>query len=207
MILGSNSGGNSAATGVNTDPTASNAPAQRGRIPARNVAMPNSKGPKIYMGPDIFHSVGRTPRSVSLAIPVNIPRKPSTNAGDSVTRRGRINDSTKEKGIMSPSQMLNRTKPARPSQPDFSACLAYSPAMPNSPKKPMATAKMWTFTQVAVVTDEGTLSGWNIPTTMKHSPATMADKPAQRMRVDVFIFVLFSLIAIFPLVFICLSPF
>jgi hypothetical protein len=30
--------------------------------------------------------------------------------------------------------------------------------------------------------------------TMKHSPAIMADKPAKRMRVDVVIFILFSLI-------------
>jgi hypothetical protein len=79
--------------------------------------------------------------------------------------------------------------------------------MPNSPKKPMATAKMWTFTQAAVVTDEGTLTGWNIPITVQHSPATVADKPAKRMRVDVVTFVLLSLIEFFPLVFICLSPF
>ncbi|HEY3473752.1 MAG TPA: hypothetical protein VGK56_04030, partial [Anaerolineales bacterium] len=75
--------------------------------------------------------------------------------------------------------------------------------MPNNPKKPIAVAKMWTFIQVAVVTDEGTLRGWNIPMTRKHSPATMADKPAKRMRVDVVIFVLFSLSKVFPLVFIC----
>jgi hypothetical protein len=60
---------------------------------------------------------------------------------------------------------------------------------------------------LAVVTDAGTFTGWNIPMTRKHSPATMADKPAKRMRVDVVIFVLLSLIEIFPLVFISISPF
>jgi hypothetical protein len=38
--------------------------------------------------------------------------------------------------------------------------------------------------------------------TMKHSPAIMADKPAQRMSVDLVIFVLLSLIEILPVVFI-----
>jgi hypothetical protein len=58
--------------------------------------MPNSRAPKIYKGPDMFHSVGRTPRSTSLGMPVNIPRKPATNAGDEVARRGRINASMKQ---------------------------------------------------------------------------------------------------------------
>jgi hypothetical protein len=79
--------------------------------------------------------------------------------------------------------------------------------MPNSPKKPRAVAAMWTFTQVAVVTDEGTLTGWNIPMTMKHSPATRADKPAKRMSVDGVIFILLSLIVNFPLVFILFVSF
>jgi hypothetical protein len=50
-------------------------------------------------------------------------------------------------------------------------------------------------------------TGWNIPMTMKHSPATMADKPAKRMRVDAVIFVLFPLIAVCLLILICFSPF
>lgn len=42
--------------------------------------------------------------------------------------------------------------------------------------------------------------------TRKHSPATMADKPARRMRVDAVTLALFSLIEVFPWVFIYLSP-
>ncbi len=72
----------------------------------------------------MFHSVGRTPRSTSLAVAVNIPSKPATNAGDSVANCGKINASTKEKPMMSASQMENMMKPIRPSQPDFSTCLA-----------------------------------------------------------------------------------
>jgi hypothetical protein len=59
---------------------------------------------------------------------------------------------------------------------------------------------------VALVTEERTFTGWNIPITRKHTPANMADKPAKRMRVDVVIFILFFLIAVWLLVFICLSP-
>ena len=40
-----------------------------------------------------------------------------------------------------------------------------------------------------------------------HSPASIADKPASRMRVDAVIFVLLSLIEFFPLAFIYFSPF
>jgi hypothetical protein len=58
---------------------------------------------------------------------------------------------------------------------------------------------------VAVVTDAGTLTGWNIPMTMKHSPAIMADKPAKRISVDVVIFGLLFLLVLL-LMFICLSP-
>src|SRR5690606_35918302 len=103
-------------------------------------------------------------------------------------------------------QTLSRRKPVRPSQPDFSTCRAYNPAMPKGPKKPRAVATMWTFTQVVVVTDEGTFSGWNIPIMMKHSPANMAETPASRMRVGAVIIALFFLIE-FPLAFIYLSPF
>ena len=150
----------------------------------------------------MFHRVGRIPRSTGLGMLLNIPSKPVTNAGDSVTRCGRIKASTKEKPVTSVIQTLNKRKPARPNQPDFSACRAYSPAMPNSPKKPRAVAKIWTFTQLAVVTEESSLTGWNSPMMMKHSPAAMADKPAQRMSVAVVIFGLLSLIEVLPVVFI-----
>jgi hypothetical protein len=62
---------------------------------------------------------------------------------------------------------------------------------------------MWTFIQAAVVTEDEIFKGWNIPMTMILSPATIADTPASRMRVATVTFVLFSLIEIFPLVFIC----
>jgi hypothetical protein len=78
--------------------------------------------------------------------------------------------------------------------------------MPNNPKKPRAVANTWTFTQVAS-TDEGSFTGWNIPMTRKHSPVTMADTPARRIRVAAVIFGLLSLLEIFPFVFIFLSPF
>jgi hypothetical protein len=55
---------------------------------------------------------------------VNIPSNPATNAGEEVTKRGRINASTKEKPDSSVIQILNRRKPVRPSQPDFSTCRA-----------------------------------------------------------------------------------
>jgi hypothetical protein len=79
--------------------------------------------------------------------------------------------------------------------------------MPNNPKKPRAKAAMWTFTQAAVVTEAGTFTGWNIPMMMKHSPATTADKPAKRMRVDEVMMGLLSVLDVFPLAFICFSPF
>jgi hypothetical protein len=58
-----------------------------------------------------------------------------------------------------------------------------------------------------VVTEDEIFKGWNIPMTMMLSPATMADKPARRMRVVVVIFGLLSLIDVFPLAFIFLSPY
>src|SRR5687768_5973633 len=79
------------------DVEASKAPAQRGRTRARKVAMPNSRGPRMYMGPETFQITGRIPRSISWGAPVNILRKPATNAGDALTSCGRINASTKEK--------------------------------------------------------------------------------------------------------------
>src|SRR5215208_5912670 len=80
--------------------------------------------------------------------------------------------------------------------------------MPNNPKKPMAIATMWTFTQAAVVTAEGTFRGWYNPTMMNPSPDTRADKPAQRMRADedAVIFGLLSLPVDVLLIFIYLSP-
>jgi len=56
----------------------------------------------------------------------------------------------------------------------------------------MAVAKEWTIAHWVVVTDEKTLGGWNIPTTTKKIPATMADGPAQRMSFEAVIFTLLS---------------
>jgi hypothetical protein len=56
----------------------------------------------------------------------------------------------------------------------------------------MALAKEWTITHQVVVTDERTSGGWNSPTTTKKIPATIADRPAQRMRLDAVIFILLS---------------
>ena len=109
------SGGTIPPTGTSTATRASKPPAQRGRTRARNVAMPNSKGPRIIQGPDIFHSVGRIPRSISLGMLVNIPMRLATKAGDSV-RRGSINASTKEKPHTSVIQTLNRQE-ANQAQP------------------------------------------------------------------------------------------
>ena len=57
-------------------------------------------------------------------VPAAIPRKPSTNCGAAVANSGRINVSAKTKAVWSAQQRLNRRKPARPSQPASSTCLA-----------------------------------------------------------------------------------
>src|SRR5215210_3960576 len=65
--------------------------------------------------------------------------------------------------------------------------------MPSSPNKDMARAKECTIAH-RVVTDERTLGGWSSPRTTKQIPATRADNPAQRRRLDAVIFILlFSL--------------
>ena len=55
---------------------ASRPAAQRGRMPARNVAMPNSRPPSIYRIPTSVYTAGRAPRFISLADPWRSPRSP-----------------------------------------------------------------------------------------------------------------------------------
>lgn len=66
--------GSSAPAGVNTAATASRPAAQRERMPARNVAMPNSRPPSINSTPDSGHRAARTPKFISPAFPVKIPK-------------------------------------------------------------------------------------------------------------------------------------
>jgi len=54
--------------------------ARPARMPARNVAMPNNRPPRIYTEAARSHIVGRTPRSNLPAGPLNIPIKACTNA-------------------------------------------------------------------------------------------------------------------------------
>src|SRR5829696_4022563 len=81
--------------------------------------------------------------------------------------------------------------------------------MPSRPNTDMARAKECTITHRVVVTDERTLGGWSSPRTTKQIPATRADKPAQRMRLDAVIFI--SLLPLTTVVwrfaFMSLSPF
>src|ERR687885_3057113 len=97
IILSWYSKGTKAPRTTNTALRASNAPAQRGRTWARNVAIPNSSGPKLNMGPELVHNIGRSPRSTVLGAPLNIPIHAAINAGDTVASFGRIKASTKEK--------------------------------------------------------------------------------------------------------------
>ncbi len=71
------------------------------------------------MGAVSVQSVGRTPRSIVLAVLLNMPIQPSTNVGAVVANRGKMKASTKLKPMTSTIQRLSMTKPTRPSQPDF----------------------------------------------------------------------------------------
>src|ERR687893_520262 len=84
--------GSSAAVGVNAAATASRPAGQRGRMPARSVAMPNSRPPSIYGIPTPrLYIAGRAPRLTSLALPAaRVPRRPSTNFGAVVASTGKI---------------------------------------------------------------------------------------------------------------------
>src|SRR5215210_4183979 len=64
--------------------------------------------------------------------------------------------------------------------------------MPSRPNKDMARAKECTIAHRVVVTDERTLGGWSSPRTTKQIPATKADNPAQRMRLDAVTFISLS---------------
>src|ERR687889_1932580 len=64
--------------------------------------------------------------------------------------------------------------------------------MPSRPNTDRARAKECTIAHRVVVTDERTLGGWSSPRTTKQIPATIADNPAQRMRLDAVIFILLS---------------
>jgi hypothetical protein len=153
---GANDWGSSANAGDDTAPRPSRAAAQRDRIPARNVAMPNSRFPRMYTTQRSDHSVASAPTLVSPTDPVKIPKKLSTNFGESLARSGKMKASKKVKPVTSTSQTLKSTKPTRPSQPAASTCLAYSPAMPSRPKNDMAMVKEWTIVHVLVVTEDTT---------------------------------------------------
>jgi hypothetical protein len=56
----------------------------------------------------------------------------------------------------------------------------------------MAVEKMWMIAHQVVVTDERTSGGWIGWMPAKMIPAAIADKPAQRMRLDAVIFILLS---------------
>jgi hypothetical protein len=84
MIFAWSSVGTRAPTGTIKEPRASKPAAQRGRIPARKVAMANSREPRINIGVEMIHIVGMTPRFTSLGTLFNIPRKPVTNGGNSL---------------------------------------------------------------------------------------------------------------------------
>src|SRR5215216_8168727 len=79
--------------------------------------------------------------------------------------------------------------------------------MPSRPNKDMARAKECTIVHRVVVTDERTLGGWSSPRTTKQTPATIAAKPDQRMRLDAVIFTVLPLTTVvWRLAFMCLAP-
>jgi hypothetical protein len=52
----------------------------------------------------------------------------------------------------------------------------------------MTMVNTWTIVHVLVVTDETICGGWISPTTVKMSPATIAERPAPRRRFEAVIF-------------------
>src|SRR3982074_287404 len=103
---GANDCGSSANAGDDTAPRPSSAAAQRDRMPARNVAMPNSRFPRMYTTPSNVQSVARTPTLVSPTDPVKIPRKLSANLGEALGRSGKMKASKNVKTGTSNSQRL-----------------------------------------------------------------------------------------------------
>jgi hypothetical protein len=94
-------------------------------MPARSVAMPNSRPPSIYGIPiPKLYIAGRGPIFISPGIPLTIPRKLTTNGGAAVANCGKMKVSANTYADCSHQQRINRRKPARPSQPASSTCLA-----------------------------------------------------------------------------------
>src|SRR5438132_10308435 len=105
---GANDCGSSANAGDDTAPRPSSAAAQRDRMPARNVAMPNNRLPRMYTTPSSVHSVARAPTLVSTTEPVKAPTQLSANFGESLARSGKIKASKKVKPVPTTNQRLNR---------------------------------------------------------------------------------------------------
>src|SRR5438270_2127412 len=61
--------------------------------------------------------------------------------------------------------------------------------MPSRPKNAMTMVNKWTIVHVLVVTDETIWGGWIRPTMAKILPATIAERPTQRMRFEAVIFI------------------
>jgi hypothetical protein len=87
---------------------ASRPAAQRDRMRARNVAMPNSRLPSIYSTVNSVYTVAKAPRFITLPAPLAIPKALSTNIGAWVVNSGKIKASANEKGIWSAQKRLNR---------------------------------------------------------------------------------------------------
>ncbi len=75
MTFAWSSVGSIAPTGIIKVPRASKPAAQRGRILARKVAMANNREPRINIGSEMSHIVGKTPRFTSLGIAAKHPQK------------------------------------------------------------------------------------------------------------------------------------
>jgi len=84
---------------ANGPDTASRPAAQRDRMRARNIAMPNSRVPSKYRAATRPFTTGMAPRLTSLGVPVRTPKKPATNFGDSVANSGKIRGSMNAKHI------------------------------------------------------------------------------------------------------------
>ena len=69
---------------------ANKAAAPRGRMRARNIAMPNSREPRTYSIDTNEYTVVRLPRFVGLPVPPDNRNALSTNVGATVVSSGRI---------------------------------------------------------------------------------------------------------------------
>jgi hypothetical protein len=77
-------------------------------MPARSVAMPKRRPPKIYPIPTSVKSAGRAPRFTLLTDPEALLRRLSTNLGAVVANSGRIKAVAKTKADWSAQLRLNR---------------------------------------------------------------------------------------------------